>query len=111
MLRSLISIIGALVGNDDSFVDYDDTPDDMSLDLDDYDIVSGDNLNLHPTHVNITFGSSADTGTYDPNTGEATFPDGTTAQDPYQDSYGQIYKTKDDWVNGTNPYEQEPSDS
>ena len=59
-------------------------------------------LHDHVVAFHLHFGS-ADTGTYDPSSSTATFPDGTVVTNPYQDASRQIYKTTDNWVNGSNP--------
>jgi hypothetical protein len=43
-------------------------------------------------HGDLTFGKTTE------------FPDGTHIENPHTDALGYIYKTKEDWVNGTNKH-------
>lgn len=97
ILKSLVSLLGTVVNGD-----YDgDSYDDVFSEGDRSETYALDPESLG-THLH--FGNSTETGSYDPDTDTATFPDGTTVESPHQDSYGQIYKTTEDWINGQNPY-------
>jgi len=107
MLRSLMSLLSALSGGEhDHHDDFDVSVNDF--DHHDLDLTDHHDVSFNQPHVNPTFGNSVDQGTLDPQTGTATFPDGTVIQNPYQDQYGQVYKTREDWLNGQNGYTQEP---
>ncbi|MBD2462357.1 hypothetical protein H6G89_15020 [Oscillatoria sp. FACHB-1407] len=105
MLRSFMSLVGAIMGEHDHDVHDDfDVHDDTFHDIPEHDVDTDyDISSLHP-QVSPSFGSSSDTGTYDPVSGTATFPDGTVVTNPYQDAHGQVYKTREDWVNAQDPH-------
>lgn len=78
---------------------------DADADADNYNspVISGDTIDLSRapdplTSVDvppIRFGETAE------------FPDGTTITDPYTDSYGNVYQTWQDYVDGVNKYRKE----
>lgn len=107
MLRSFMSLLGAITGGHDHDFhdDHYDLPDDH-YDPHDHDIEPDYNANLLNPHPQVeqSFGHSPNTGTYDPDSETATFPDGDVVEKPYQDAQGQVYKTREDWVNGQDPY-------
>jgi hypothetical protein len=127
MLRSFMSLLSVFAGGDhgdyehhDTFTDvgehhyFDEHPDltdihDVSTNHHDVSVVHSSvsqsfGHSLNHSHTSPTFGNSADTGTYDPKTGVATFPDGTTVTNPYTDAAGQVYKSREDWLKGQNGY-------
>lgn len=104
MLRSFMSLVEAIMGHNPNADDDFGAHDDVYHDIPDHNIDVDYNVSpLHP-QISPRFGSSSDTGTYDPDSGTATFPDGTVVTNPYQDAQGQVYETKDNWVNGQDPY-------
>jgi hypothetical protein len=50
-----------------------------------------------------------DTGGTDTGGGDVQFPDGTTQTDPYTDWYGDVYKDKQSWIDGVDPYTPVPA--
>jgi hypothetical protein len=105
MLRSFMSLLSVLSGGEH---DHNDDFDTSATDFDHHDFLDHHDVSFNQPQVHPTFGNSVDQGTLDPQTGTATFPDGTVIQNPYQDQYGQVYKSREDWLNGQNGYTQEP---
>lgn len=99
MLKTLFSFISSMMGGDTNFDDPDiDIYDPFDINHPEWDGDQNDSMDsINTLHLPslVKFGSTTE------------FPDGTQIDNPYTDAQGYVYKTKEDWINGTNKHQYE----